>query len=270
MSFNKPFHRNYRPINEKSPQSGYSDWAYIIDKDYAQNPAHYTRAFLIIQEDILKLFQFIEPSDINNKTYSYRIHELLMRTCIEIEANFKAILNENIYTPKYKNGSKAGQIRPEKDWKITDYKLVNKTHHLDDYSIELPVWKGKENIRKPFLSWKTDGELTWYQAYNKSKHDRINSFEIANLNNLLDAYCGLCILLTAQFRHVDFQPGPNYLESHGYSYYGEDGFGGFGIGNYLIVDYPENWKEEEIYDFDWTKLKSEKLRFDKIDYNSMS
>jgi len=268
MSFNKPFHRNYRPVKEGSPQAGYSDWAYIIDRNYSKQPEHYTRAFLIIQEDILKLFQYIEPSDINGNTYSYRIHELLMRTCIEIEANFKAILNENIFTPTYKNGKKAGQARPEKDWKISDYKLINKTHHLDDYSIELPFWKGENNVRKPFISWKSSDELSWYQAYNQSKHDRLNSFEIANFSNLIDAFCGLCVLLSSQFRHVDFQPGADSLEAHGYSYFG-DGFGGFGIGNYLMVDFPDDWREEEKYEFDWTKLKNESERFEKIDYNQV-
>ncbi|MBP4143215.1 hypothetical protein J3S90_15525 [Flavobacterium sp. P4023] len=268
MSFNKPFHRNYRPVKENGPQAGYSDWAYIIEKDYSKSPEHYTRAFLIIQEDILKLFQFVEPSDVNSKTYSFRIHELLMRTCIEIEANFKAILNENIYTPKYKNGKRAGDLKTEKDWNINDFKIINKTHHLDDYSIELPFWKGIENVRKPFLSWKKNGDLIWYQAYNKSKHDRHNSFEVANFTNLIDAFSGLCVLLTSQFRHVDFQPGPDNLQANGYSYFG-DGFGGFGIGDYLMVDYPENWKEEEKYDFDWTKLKGETERFGKINYNDI-
>ena len=51
MSINKPFHRNYRPVKDGF-NSGYSDWAYIIDKEYAKNPEHYVRAFLMIQKDI--------------------------------------------------------------------------------------------------------------------------------------------------------------------------------------------------------------------------
>ena len=269
MSFNKPFHRNYRPIKENGPQAGYSDWAYIIDKGYAKNPEHYTRAFLIIQEDILKLFQFVEPSEINSNTYSFRIHELLMRICIEIEANFKAILKENIFTPLYKNGKKAGKPRPEKDWKMSDFKIINKTHHLDNYAIELPFWKGNGNIRKPYISWETNGELPWYQAYNQSKHDRLESFETANFSNLIDAYCGLCVLLSAQFRHVDFRPGSDSIESVGYSYFGDDGIAGFGIGDYLMVDFPDNWNDDEKYEFDWTQLKKENSRFEKIDYNNL-
>lgn len=264
MSFNKPFHRNYRPVKEQF-NSGYSDWAYIIDKEYSTEPEHYTRAFLIIQEDILKLFQFVEPSDLNNKTYSFRIHELLMRICIEVEANFKAIFRENIYTPTIQNGRRRGQPRTEKDWNINDFKLINKTHHLDDYEITLPFWKGTENSRKPFLKWKTDESLEWYQAYNQAKHDRLNNFEKANLKNLIDAYCGLGVLLSSQFRHVDFQPGPDNLQASGYCYFG----GGFGIGDYLIVDYPDDWTDEEMYDFNWTELQKEEIKFNKFDYNNV-
>ncbi len=79
--------------------SGYSRWAYIKDKDYANDPAQYIRAFSIIQTDLERLFEYVEPSPESLLSYSYRIHELIMRICIEIEANFKAILSENIYTP---------------------------------------------------------------------------------------------------------------------------------------------------------------------------
>lgn len=265
MSFNKPFHRNYRPVLKTGAQAGYSDWAYIIDREYCNNPEHYTRAFLIIQEDLKKLFEFVEPSDNNCSTYSFRIHELLMRTCIEVETNFKAILKENIFNPIFNSGSRQGQPRTEKYWNINDFKKVNKTHHLDDYSIEFPFWKGTKNIREPFVEWKSNGNLTWYQAYNSAKHDRLNNFEQANLDNLLNAFSGLCVLLSAQFRHVDFQPGPDNLQAQGYNYFG----GGFGIGDYLMVDYPDDWSEDEMYSFDWTQLKTEQNRFEKIDYNAL-
>ncbi len=264
MSFYKPFHRNYRPQVEK-PYSGYSDWAYIIDPEYSQEPKHYTRAFFIIQEDLLKLFQFVEPADTNNFTYSFRIHDLFMRICMEVEANFRAIFKENTYLPVYQNGPRAGELRPENKWNINDFKLINKTHHLDDYEITLPFWKGSENKRKPFLNWKYNQGLEWYQAYNKAKHDRINNFDKANLKNLLDAFSGLGVLLSSQFRHVDFQPGPDNLTASGYCYYG----GGFGIGDYLIVDFPDNWSEEEMYDFDWNELQGEDVKFSKFDYNSL-
>lgn len=267
MNYNKPFHRNYRPVINAGPQTGYSDWAYIIDKSYCQSPEHYIRAFLIIQDDVKKLFEYVEPSDINCKTYSYKIHELFIRTCIEVETNFKAILKENIFNPVYKNCDKNGQPRPrlEKEWNINDYNKINKTHHLDDYSVKFPFWKGSENVRKPFFEWKSNPNLTWYQAYNSAKHDRLHNFEKANLGNLLEAFTGLFVLLSAQFKDVDFQPGAENVQWQGCGYFD----GSFGIGNYLIVKFPVDWKEEESYSFDWTQLKNEEKRFEKINYNKI-
>lgn len=262
MSISKPFHRNYRKVKEGS-NSGYSDWAYIVDRDYAQSPEHYTRAFSIIQSDLMKLFEFLEPCDINLTTYSFRIHELLMRICIEVEANFKAILRENIYSPTYTNGIRAGQQRLENDWNINDFRKVNKTHHLDNYTVEFPYWKGNNKRIRPFDKWATNGPLEWYQAYNKSKHDRFNSFEEANFKNLLYAYSGLFVLLSSQFRNHSFSTGGQSLGVLVDSYYA----GEFGIGGFLMIEFPTNWDEDEMYDFDWSKLKKESCRFQKINYN---
>ena len=73
-------------------------WGYLLHPKYASDPQHYIRAFLLIQEDLLKLFEYVEPCDENSDTISLRIQELLTRVCIEIEANFTAILKENTYS----------------------------------------------------------------------------------------------------------------------------------------------------------------------------
>ena len=70
---------------------------FIADRGFAEPPEQYVRAFLVIQKDLRGLFDYVEPVDENDKCYSYRIHELLMRSCIEVEANCKAILSENGY-----------------------------------------------------------------------------------------------------------------------------------------------------------------------------
>jgi len=251
MALNKPFHRNYREIMD-SANSGYSAWGYIIDHDYAKSPEHYTRAFLLIQNDLQKLFEYIEPADVNLKTYSYRIHELFMRTCIEIEANFKAIFEENAYS---KNGN----------WNIRDYKLIDVTHHLSSYTIEIPIWSGSNSIFAPFKEWKTGGSLKWYQDYNASKHDRQKEFCRANFENLLNAITGLLILLSSQFRKEDFSTGSRGLAIGGYDYYsGEPGIGGF-----FRITFPIDWSDDEKYDFDWSVLKQDNDRFYKVDYDKI-
>ncbi|MDI1307786.1 MAG: hypothetical protein PSX42_23460 [bacterium] len=268
INLKKPNHRMFRPVSGRWANAGYSSWAYIVDRDYSLNPEHYTRAFSIIQQDIFKLFEFIEPADINCDTYSFRIHELFMRICMEVESNFKAILKENIFNPTYKNGIKSGHIRQENEWNINDFKLINKSHLLGQYKMTIPIWKGSRNIRRPFEAWnESNTNLTWYQNYNSSKHDRVGNFHKANFDNLIDAYCGLCSILSSQFRTKDFMPGQKNLQVNTDCYYG----GGFGLGNFLIVDFPD-WNESELYDFEWSSIQKNFTgldRFQKFDYNSI-
>ena len=256
MSISLPYHRNYREMI-----GHYSDWAYIVDKSYSNNPQHYIRAFLMIQSDLIKLFEFIEPADENIKTFSFRIHSLFMRTCIEIEANFKAILQENIYTPKDKKGKK----RKESAWNISDYKLIDKTHHLSSYTIELPIWNGSKNKFNPFSDWRENKSLFWYKAYNQSKHDRQNNFKKANFENLMNAVSALLILLSSQFKRENFSPGPTGLSVKTASYYS----GNFGIGNYFIVNFPTDWQEDEKYEFEWSELSKRSVKFQKINYDNI-
>lgn len=257
MSQIKPFHRNFRGIVD-GPNTGYSQWAYIVDREYAEAPEHYVRAFLLIQSDLKRLLEFIEPSDHNLNTYSYRIHELLMRTCIEIEANFKAILKENIYNPTDRDGN----IRPEKNWNIHDYRKVNKTHHLSSYKVYIPIWEGTQSRFEPFAQWTNTSELFWYQAYNKCKHDRKLEFKEANFHNLLNSVAGLLVLLSSQFRTVDFSPGEESITA-GNSYYSTEP----ALGGFFHIEFPIDWSDDEKYDFNWSDLKLQADRFQKIDYN---
>jgi hypothetical protein len=255
MPILKPFHRNYRPV-VKGHNSGYSDWAYIVDKEYCKSPEYYTRGFMIIQKDLIQLFESIEPSKVNLKTYSFRTLELLIRICVEVEANFKAILKDNIYTPT----DKKDKPIPERNWNINTYKIIDKTHRLSDYQIELPIWHGEGRFRAPFKNWNNDESIDWYQKYNRAKHDRVNSFEEANFETLIDAFAGLAVLISSQFRTEDFQPGPTLLALESSN---------SGIGGYVIPHFPKTWTDDEKYKFDWATLKNEEDRFQKINYNEL-
>lgn len=254
MSLKKPYHRNFRGMKQ-GPNAGYSQWAYIIDKAYAKEPTHYIRPFLIIQRDLERLFDYIEPSDQCLQAYSYRIHELLMRTCIEIEANFKAILFENKFTaPKGKHLN------------MDVYRKINVTHHLSSYKVLLPIWNGGQKEFAPFEPWVHGKPLPWYQAYNASKHDRHEEFKKANMENLLGAVTGLLVVLTSQFSGQEFSSGGIALEVEGYNYHdGEPS-----IGSLFRMKYPTDWRDDEMYDFDWSTLSKETDRFEKIDYDQIS
>jgi hypothetical protein len=224
----------------------------MVHPKFAESPEHYIRAFLIILKDLQELFDYVEPADKNLTCYSYRIHALLLRTCVEVEANFKAILKENEYS------------RPG-DWNMNDYKKIEKTHFLSSYEVKVPNWTGTGAIRFPFSAWSTGGSLPWYQAYNTTKHDRHSAFEQATFEHLIDACCGLLVILSAQFETNDFSPSNTLLALQG----PRDGMES-GIGGFFRVRFPANWAPELRYDFDWQNLKNDADPFQNIDYSQIA
>jgi hypothetical protein len=227
----------------------------MVHLKFAESPQHYVRAFLLLLKDLQELFDYVEPADRNLACYSYRIHALLLRACVEVEANCKAILRENGY-------SKSG------DWNMGDYKKIERTHFLSAYEVKVPNWTGTRALRSPFAPWASGATLPWYEAYNISKHDRHSQFEEATFEHLIDASCGLLVLLSAQFGTNDFSPGNPLLALDGVEG-ASDGMES-GIGGYFRVRFPDNWPHDLRYDFDWQKLKNERDPFRTIDYSKIA
>jgi hypothetical protein len=233
MALSKPFKRTARP---QADGNYLGQQHYIKDQRYASAPEHYVRAFQILQKDLLELLDYVEPADNNKACYSYRIHELHTRACIEVEANCKAIMAENGYTP------------PSGNWSMSDYKKLEPTHHLSSFQVRLPIWKGSENPRTPFAEWKSGEPLPWYVAYNNAKHSRHTNFDQSNFRNMLDSMCGLVALLGSQFVTIDFGK-EGYIADSGTA----PGYE-IAIGDYFEIKFPTDWPTSEWYCFDWHQL----------------
>ena len=145
-----------------------------------------------------------------------------------------------------------------------DYKKLERTHLLSSYEVSVPNWSGTGATRSPFSPWSTGGSLPWYDAYNTTKHDRHSEFERATFENLIDACCGLLVVLSAQFETNDFSPGNTLLAIQGSS----DGMES-GIGGYFRVRFPPDWPMALRYDFDWQALKTETDPFQTFDYSTI-
>lgn len=248
MPILKPFRRNCRPFVNGS-HYGNGNYAIPRHPKFAKDAIKYIRAFLLLQKDALELFDYIEPSDQNFKTYSFRLHELLLRSCIEIETNFKAILRENGY-------------RKADNWNIADYKKIDATHRLSSYQIKLPQWDGENGIRTPFKDWRENRPLRWYQAYNEIKHDRHEQFASSTFENFIDAICALTAVIYSQFLDNDF--GPDYIVAEGAQ---DDGFE-TSVGGYFRIKFPTDWPDDQKYAFNWQTLQREAADpFQEIGYN---
>lgn len=148
----------------------------------------------LIFEDLDRIFTFIEPSQENEKVFSHRIYELLLRTCTAFEAVSRSILVEEKYPKK------------SEDLNITDYFTLSSKYQLPNHEALIESWRSGAKILKPFKDW-TSQEYTpilWYQNYNHSKHDRYQNFKEANLGTLLEAISGLLVLLYSQYKQDVF------------------------------------------------------------------
>lgn len=243
MPLPKPFPRTWRPYKCASVIG------YMRHPGYSKYPDHYIRAFNLIEKDMSALFYFIEPDDINELTYSHRIHELFMRTCIEIEANFKAILFEN------------GADEPRFGFNMSHYKKINRTHKLSEYEVTIVEWaRGRLRVRRPFEAWDNHQGLYWYQSYNSAKHDRQNEFMKSNLRNLTDAICGLAALIGSQFRDYKSLEVGGAVEAIDQI----DGLDKYSISDLLLLKYPSTWRDDELYSFNWNALQATEFPFDRI------
>ena len=123
------------------------------------------------------------------------------------------------------------------------------------------VWNGQREIRSPFANWITPNALSWYKAYNETKHDRHNKFSYATFENLTDAICGLVAVLSSQFYTHDFSPSDTLLSLGGHN----DGMES-AIGNYFRVQFPTDWQQNEKYEFNWQQLETQSNPIDTITY----
>lgn len=238
----KPYKRTSRPMEN----GDYGGGDYQRHPEFANSARQFIRAFEIIQKDLMEVFDYVEPSELNKPCYSYRIHELHTRACIEVEANCTAILSENGY-------AKAG------NWNMEDYKKLEVTHHLSSYEVRLPIWHGAGQIRTPFGPWKNATPLPWYQAYNQTKHSRHANFHLSNFNVLVDSVCGLVAMLASQFHLDDF--GQNFIYAGGPG----DGFQ-YAIGGYFLIRFPNDWSAEQRYSFNWQQLRNDPSPIQTLQY----
>jgi hypothetical protein len=268
MSLEKPFYRCYRP-NIKN-----ENVEYLRDRRNVENPYDYVNKLDILDDRLKKIFEFIEPCETNISTYSVQISSLLLDVCTTIEANFRAILKKNGY---------------EKDiaqCNMCDYFLIEESHHLSSYEIKIPFWKDDKQeerfvweeggkVRRPFEKWhnKTYDSLDWYQSYNQVKHNMIENFDKATLDNLVDAFCGLHILMCSQFYDIQVINPPDLNQ---FTLLGDcPSFDDYPYistirGNFLIkIPRNNEWEKDDMYSFDWDQLKNEKEPYKKYPYKKL-
>jgi hypothetical protein len=225
MPIMKPYPHIYRHGNDGVNRPFIENRKTALAKRFLQS-------FEILKRDLQHLFEFIEPCTDNYSTYSHRTFELLIRACIETEANCKQIFRAN------KNPITNANILRFSDLngplKLSEYVLSCHAFEFDDFSPFESFAISNRKMRSPL----------WYKAYNEVKHDRANSFSHANLQNVIKSIGAVYVILSAQ-----------------YGYHFDGGVGaimGIPIGppRYFSLRSTPKWSNQESYQFDWASLSS--------------
>jgi hypothetical protein len=148
------------------------------------------QALRILIEKLDEVLLFVEPSKEGLESYSHKIRELLILACTEVENQWKSLLNKTHYTPI--NGN---------TFSTQDYVKLLPVSFIDEYQMTLKNYSSfTPSI--PFAGWNPGNptkSLAWYDAYNKTKHDRDVHFCDAKLKYSIDAVAANIIMYCTRF-----------------------------------------------------------------------
>ena len=143
----------------------------------------------ILLDKLDELLLFIEPQGNGINAYSYKTRELLILACTEVENSWTKYLQISGIQPNNRN------------YNTNDYVKLLEPLHLKEFKISLKV---KSDIQDfiPFDGWRSQNPTTsldWYDAYNKTKHDRENHFDKATLEKCIKAISANIVMFCVRF-----------------------------------------------------------------------
>lgn len=159
---------------------------------YEQRSAE--QALRILLDKLDDIFLYVEPDQNGIRSFGHKSRELLILACTEVENMWTSFFNKAGITSS--NGRR---------FTTQDYVKLLPKLCLGEFQISFKNY----NVRKfqPFINWNAaqpTKSLSWYDAYNKTKHDRNNAFSSATLENVMDAITANVVMFCAKY-------GPFYL-----------------------------------------------------------
>lgn len=156
------------------------------------------KALRLLIEKLHDILSYIEPDENALKVYSHRIRELLILACTEVENFWQGYLRKIGVHPVN-----------SRNYTTTDYVKLCNSLFLKEYVFELKNYVHIPPI-KPFCDWNTTAptkSLSWYEAYNNTKHDRTLHFDKATLENAIQAVIANLVLFCAKFSPMTIHHG---------------------------------------------------------------
>lgn len=170
------------------------------NSDSDQRAAEQSLRLLVDRLDELLLY--IEPDTHGLNSYSHKTRELLILACTEVESTWKLYMRSAGAAPL--NG---------KDFTTKDYVKLLEPLYLREYEVLVKPYPSVSSL-KPFADWDPAApsrSLTWYDAYNKTKHDRANYFCEGTLRNCFMAVAANLVLFAVRFSPFPLLEGVGVL-----------------------------------------------------------
>lgn len=141
--------------------------------------------FLMLEKEVEATFDFVEPSKKNYSTFSISYAKLILSICGE----FDSLLKDYCKDLSSKNK------RPSNIQECFD--VLKRYNSLNVINTTIKLTRYKSIQLKPFDQWSSSSgykKLSWWGCYNSIKHNRLTQFELANLENCLNALAALFII----------------------------------------------------------------------------
>ncbi len=151
----------------------------------APTPQHWNY-FLALEDDVVRLSRYLEPTTDNFDSYSLELARILFAAASEVDVVAKRLcLGLNAQ-------SKANNIiKYKKEILVAHPRMVSAIVEIPRFGLSLSPW----------VQWKTDDSPLWWRAYNNVKHHRHTHFYEASLKHTLNAVAGLFVLLLFFYRN---------------------------------------------------------------------
>jgi hypothetical protein len=148
------------------------------------------QALRLLVERFDELLLYIEPDANGLRAYSHKTRELLILACTEAENTWKHYMRLAAAAPAAAS-----------EFTTKDYVKLLQSLFLSEFKVALKPYSTVASFR-PFLGWDAAAptkSLSWYDAYNKTKHDRSTHFAEATFQNCLTAVGANLVLFCARF-----------------------------------------------------------------------
>lgn len=147
------------------------------------------QALLLLVQRLDELLLFVEPTVQSLEAHSHKARELLILACTEVETSWKHYLR------------RAGVLEPINGYTTNHYVRLKEPLFLEEFEVIMPRY-GVVPRQRPFSGWSASNPTTsldWYDAYNKTKHDRLTNFASASLLNCIKATSANIVLFAVRF-----------------------------------------------------------------------